>query len=144
MYTKTLSYGIRWGHSGRGQQEVSESEDQWSCVEAYLLGDFLDDAEFRKAVLNKLVFDIARWKTHFSAALVTRVWTKTPAGSVFRTFVLQLMVARWNRERFVQDTKGQELPEEFVAQLVSVASGRVDIASMGECVNKMRAMYHWI
>jgi hypothetical protein len=93
MYTKTLSYGIRWGHSGRGQQEVSESEDQWSCVEAYLLGDFLDDVEFRKAVLNKLVFDIARWKTHFSAALVTRVWTKTPAGSVFRTFVLQLMVA---------------------------------------------------
>ena len=123
---------------------MSESEDQWSCVEAYLLGDFLDDAEFRKAVLNKLVFDIARWKTHFSAALVTRVWTKTSAGSAFRTFVLQLMVARWNRERFVQDTKGQELPEEFVAQLVSVASGRVDIASMGECVNKMRAMYHWI
>ena len=136
MYTKTLSYGIRWGHSGRGQQEVSESEDQWSCVEAYLLGDFLDDVEFRKAVLNKLVFDIARWKIHFSAALVTRVWTKT--------LVLQLMVARWNRERFVQDTKGQELPEEFVAQVVSVASGRVDIASMGECVNKMRAMYHWI
>jgi hypothetical protein len=144
MYTKTLSYGIRWGHSGRAPQEVSESEDQWSCVEAYILSGFLDYAEFRKAVLNKLIKDIPRWRTHFSGALVTRIWTTTSSDAVLRTFVWQWMVARWNRTRFLQDAKDQVLPEEFVTQVTAMALGRVGVTSMGECVNKMRAMYHRI
>lgn len=42
------------------------------------LGDFLGDPEFRKAVLNKIILYIVRWKTHFSAAPVTRIWMTTP------------------------------------------------------------------
>jgi hypothetical protein len=68
----------------------------------------------------------------------------TPADSVLGTFVLQWMIPRWNRERFVRDSKIEELPTGFVTQVASIALGRTEIASMGECVNKLRAMYHRI
>jgi hypothetical protein len=119
---------------------VPESEDQWSCVEQYILGDFLDDAEFRKNVVLNLIREIEHWTTQYAAALVMRIWTTTPSESVLRTLILERTLAKWNREHFVQDAKKEQAPKDFVLQVESLALSRVGTLSTGQWLEKLRAM----
>jgi hypothetical protein len=119
---------------------VPGSEDQWSCVEQYILGDFLDDAEFRKNVVLNLIREIERWTARLAAALVMCVWTTTPSESVLRTLILERTLAKWNREHFVQDAKKEQAPKDFVLQVESLGLSRIGTLSTGQWSVKLRAM----
>lgn len=85
-------------------------------AELYILGDFLDDADFRNAVLDDITtFAYEMWP---GLACVQLVWENTPRDSPLRDLILEIWAKKptW---MVVERLLGQaeEYPGSFMAEL---------------------------
>lgn len=85
---------MHWLHSGSVVPEVylgkaiEEEEEKEALVEAFIIGDFLDDASLRRAALDVLVGGPGKWKYVTSYALNHRIYDATPPASPLRKFIV--------------------------------------------------------
>jgi hypothetical protein len=85
-------------HWDRGTTSVGQQQE--THVEAYILGDFLDDAKCRDHAIAQMITKLAAWACVLLTCLIVRIWDATPDGSPLRTLVLHRVMHRANREYF--------------------------------------------
>jgi hypothetical protein len=135
MLTGELLSEIYWGH-----ENITTTEDQRAHVEAYIVGDFLDDADYRGHTLQAIVTKIAAWKQCPNSVLITRVWESTPHGSILRTLFLEWMFARWSREPISEKIRAGACPQEFVTEALLMMLEHSKTMSRADGVERLRGL----
>ena len=93
--TESFRVYTHWVNTGKLVIEPYRCErfhdfhEQKSLIEAFILGDLLDDSEYRQHVLAIIIAGLPSWTNFLSGDLIPRIWTATQSGSPLRTFALR-------------------------------------------------------
>lgn len=115
-----------WAHTGIfamgccSFDENHDAHEQRACIEAYILGDFLDDPEYRAHVMSIIIAKLSSWRRYISNDLIRRIWGLTHSASPLRTFALHWMLGR-HSEFSLAHLECRSLPREFLAEVLSLA-----------------------
>lgn len=113
-YTGKVSPEVEWGHA-----DVGEAEEQQTYVEAYIIGDLLDDRDLRQQVIDTMIKKTSTWMTMFSSGRLRRIWAKTPAGSPLRTFILEWKLYEGCPQSIAVNLKTpHDYPDEYLRELL--------------------------
>ena len=85
-------------------------------MEAYILGDFLDDKSFYNALTDRLITVSATSKVLPSTSIIENRWPKLHAGSSLRRLLVDLYVCYSARDIFDEDIEGY--PREFLVEML--------------------------
>jgi hypothetical protein len=137
---------IHWVNTGKlviepcRCERFHEFHEQNSLVEAYIIGDFLEDRECRKHVMSGLIAKLSSWKTYFSGDLITRIWEAAHSpSSPLNKFALHWLLVK-HRKGFVVKLECGPLPQEFLAEALPLTF-RYDIPAIDEqCEELLRRL----
>jgi hypothetical protein len=109
-------------------------------VDLYALGNFLMDVKFCVLVLDLLILTVR--SLGINADFINRAWEVTLSKSPLRTVVLQLSIAEDCRHSLIPYTAAGWLPNEFIAEALSMATSRMVPGEVADSPSKvvLRAM----
>jgi hypothetical protein len=119
----TFKTYLHWTMTGKllpevywARENIEAEHEQWVYIEAYIVGDFLDDAKYRNHVMGAMIVRRRTWDSAYSDDMITRIWEGTPEKSPLRTFTLEWMRATWCRESIAELTEGDDVPTDFIKE----------------------------
>jgi hypothetical protein len=112
---------------------------QEAYIEAYILGDFLDDAGYRNEVIATMIAERATWRL-FSDVAITRIWEATSERSSLRIFTLEWMLATWRRYRIAEIVERGAVPNEFIKEAFMLALHMVKPIKGAACDENLRRL----
>ena len=83
----------------------------------YIVGDYLDDSDFRIAMLKAFVRDAIDSNSYPADDIVKRVWEHTPEGSPLRKIILEIWITASIKilaKRFAESDKN--VPKAFIVE----------------------------
>lgn len=92
--------------------------EQKSFIEAFILGDILDDQHYRQHVIGVIVASLASRTEFLPGDLISRIWAATQSGSPLRNFALRWMLVK-HPDSFTLRVENHALPKEFLAEALS-------------------------
>jgi hypothetical protein len=122
---------VNWLYTGKicwSPTPTATAQDHSNLIEAYILGDFLDDTEFRKLVMQFMVAGMSVWEAQFEDDHILRIWEATPEDSPLRNYTLVWMASKWRHGEVSEMVKRHNLPNQFFEQFAVVAMQCMDIA----------------
>jgi hypothetical protein len=135
MVTGLLLSSVHWG-----RETFTAEEEQEAFIEAYILGDFLDDAAYRRYVMSMLLRQRGRWGVAFNNSFITRIWEATPENSPLRTFTLEWMIGTWSRVAVAKIVEEEVVPKDFIKEAMLLMLKIYKPLSQYECDRKLRAL----
>jgi hypothetical protein len=124
---------IKWD-----KEEDQKIEDQKIHVEAYIMGEFLDDEKFCSEIIKAMIGKLSKWGRAYSEELIWRIWDGTPSKSPLRKFLLQWMLDIWPRNDITDMV--ERLPPGFVAEAFLLLLGRTTHSTVPQCQSMIRSM----
>lgn len=88
-------------------QRISASDSR-TLVDAYILGDVLQDADFRDAIIDVLADTFVR-KSVFTTKMFEYVYDNTPDGSPIRRFFVDTLTYIHNADRWIANLRKRPL-----------------------------------
>ena len=116
-----------------------EFHEQKSFIEAFILGDILDDLRYRQHVIDVIIARLPSWTEFLPGDLVSRIWAATQSGSPLRTFALRWMLVK-HPGSFTLKVENQALPKEFLAEALSFMFERSAPETDEQCVDSLRQL----
>ena len=136
----------RWLYSGKlainscNCPERYESHEQSSLIEAYILGDFLDDPYYCRYVIETIIAKLSFWKDFLSHDLIRRIWEATPTESPLRTLAMHWMLVK-HSEPSSWHIQSRSLPREFLAEALSLMLRRGTPVAVEQCEGTLRQLF---
>jgi hypothetical protein len=86
VYTGKLSFA---GHPGWPVPSTQEVHDQYVCVQAYIIGECVEDEAFQKTVLEFMVTKLSEWEACLGEDMIALIWEpmRTSTASLLKDFV---------------------------------------------------------
>lgn len=119
---------------------LDEDQVKDALIAAFVLGDVLDDPQFRRKAMDFLIFKCPEWDNIFSFPTLGDVWKKTPPDSPLRRYVIQHIVNKLNRTEFARDIA--LFPVELTQELAIATIKQCKILSDKESVKSLQAMFY--
>ena len=94
-------------------------------ISLYLLGDSLEDVQLRNVAIQAFCNGLRAADTLPQSSKYTEIWSSTPSGSRFRKQLVDLVLARYNRDLITETIA--EYPPEFTQELALAALRKVPI-----------------
>lgn len=136
---------VHWVYTGEispmvyfGEQVISEAMEAKAHIEAYIIGEFLDDAKLRTKALDNLITKIVTWRTMIPSSLIGRAYETTPVGSPLRRLLVEEWINYSKVGRFTR--KMAELPEDSIADVVESLTLKRKKQTASEMLKTFRAV----
>jgi hypothetical protein len=122
------------------RNNIEPKHEQWTYIEAYIIGDFFDDAKFRGHVMGEMIARRSTWHITFADDAITRIWEGTPEKSPLRIVTLAWMMATWNREAIIRILERDVVPRDFIREALVMLMQGFPLSLQSACDIRLRRL----
>jgi len=120
-------------------ENLHDFHEQESLIEAFILGDFLDDSAYRQHVIGVIIAKLSSWNEFLPSDLIARIWAATRSKTPLRIFALQWMLVK-HEESFALNFESLGLPKEFLADALELMFSRSKPVTSQLCADSLRQL----